>query len=86
MKLDSRIKCLSCVLTCFDTEDVVRYESKKGYFTNNFPDFADLRRIHYGTLIGVDTDNYSEKPYCTSDDEDYAYFLPEECVRQEKTL
>lgn len=83
MQLDKRIKNKMMIYDCFNTIAAEEYVDKNGYFTNNFPDFADLGETNYGKLIEVATNNYAEKPYCT-DGKEYAYFLPEEYVKEEK--
>lgn len=86
MQLDKRIKNKMGIHDCFDTIAAKDYVDKNGYFTNNFPDFADLNKTKYGTLTGFASNNYPEKPYYSDDVENYAYFLPEEYVKQEKVF
>ena len=69
------------IYDCYETIEAEKYIGKNGYFTNNFPDFADLSKTTYGTLTQVATNNYSEKPYY-DDNNIYGYFLPEEYVNQ----
>ena len=85
MKLDEKIKSKLMIYDCYETIEAEKYVGKNGYFTNNFQDFADLSKTTYGTLTEIATNNYSEKPYY-DDSKTYAYFLPEEYVKQEKTL
>lgn len=85
MKLDPRIENKLMIYDCYETIEAEKYVGKHGYFTNNFQDFADLSKTTYGTLTQIATNNYSEKPYY-DDSKTYAYFLPEEYVKQEKTL
>ena len=83
MKLDERITNKLMIYDCFEMIEAEKYIGKNGYFTNNFPDFAFLSKTAYGTLTEIATNNYSEKPYY-SDNIHYAYFLPEEFIKQEK--
>ena len=55
MKLDSRIKSLSDILTCFDIERAKEFLGEKGYFASDLYCFTDLRRVcpPYGTLANV---------------------------------
>lgn len=85
MKLDEKIKSKTMIYDCFETLEAKQYVGKHGYFSNNFSDFADLSKTTYGTLTQVATNNYSEKPYY-DDSKTYAYFLPEEYVKQEKVF
>lgn len=85
MILDEKIKNKLMICDCYETIEAEKYVGKNGYFTNNFQDFADLSKATYGTLTQVATNNYSEKPYY-DDSKTYAYFLPEEYVKQEKVF
>ena len=87
MILDERIISKSIIYDCFETKEAEQYKGENGYFTNNFQDFANLNKTTYGTLREIATNNYSEKPYYNDKDNiEYAYFLPEQYVNQEKTL
>lgn len=85
MILDERIISKSIIYDCFETKEAEQYKGENGYFTNNFQDFANLNKTAYGTLREIATNNYSEKPYYNDKDNiQYAYFLPEQYVNQEK--
>lgn len=87
MKLDERIISKSIIYDCFETIEAEQYKGENGYFTNNFQDFAVLSKTAYGILREIATNNYSEKPYYNDNDNiQYAYFLPEQYVNQEKTF
>ena len=87
MILDERITNKLMICDCFETIEAKQYVGKNGYFTNNFTDFAVLSKTAYGTLREIATNKYSEKPYYNDKDNiQYAYFLPEQYVNQEKTL
>lgn len=87
MKLDEKIKSKTMIYDCFETLEAKQYVGKHGYFTNKFQDFANLNKTTYGTLTEIGKNNYSEKPYYNDKDNiQYAYFLPEQYVNQEKTF
>lgn len=83
MKLDPRIENKLMICDCYETIEAKQYVGKYGYFSNKFSDFADLSKTNYGVLTEIATNNYSEKLYY-DDSKTYAYFLPEECIKQEK--
>ena len=57
MKLDSRIKSLSDILTCFDIEKAKQFIGQKGYFALKIGHYKCLDSINYGTLAGVSDDD-----------------------------
>lgn len=87
MKLDKRINKDYKIYSCFDTEQAKEYVNTKGYFTDYYENFSDLRKLFYGTC--VDIDNVSEFPFRLSNSErkeNYKFFLPEKFVKKEKKL
>ena len=76
MKLDSRIKSLSDVLTGFDIEKAKEFLGEKGYFGDLYC-FTDLQReCPYGTLADVfgDSDDVFRR---REDNIYYSCFVPE---------
>ena len=45
MRLDSRIKSLSDILTCFDIEEAKQYIGQKGYFALNIGYYKCLATV-----------------------------------------
>ena len=79
MELDPRIKSLSDILTCFDTERAKEFIGQKGFFANDIYCFrAGEPYCAYGTLTHVfDTPDQTD-PFQRGDDGDlYSFFLPE---------
>lgn len=74
MKLDSRIKALSDILTCFDIEKAGQFLGQKGYFTSALANFQYLDIRKYGILTDVRNNDY---PFREGYDEYCAYFIPE---------
>ena len=84
MRLDSRIKSLSDILTCFDIEEAKQYIGQKGYFTDDLYRFSDVLSCYHDTLTNVknnDDDNYIFK-----DDDNHYWdlFIPESRLLIEK--
>ena len=83
MNLDSRIKSLSDILTCFDIEKVEQFLGKKVYFTNHIGDFHRLKNCKYGELAAEVDDPYY--PYMCKPDGDnidtYSFFVPESSLK-----
>ena len=85
MKLDERINKNYKLYSCFNTEQAQEYINSKGYFTDFYENFNDLRKVFYGTC--VDIDNISAFSYRLSNSErkeSYKFFLPEKYVKEEK--
>ena len=82
MKLDPRIKSLSDVLTCFDTEQAKQFKGEKGYFEDYLHNYNSLEDEHkeYGTLTEV-LDN--EAPFKSDNRCHWRFFLPE-CLLENK--
>lgn len=81
MKLDSRIKALSDILTCFDTEKAKGIIGQIGYFADDLYRFDDLRYLDYGTLTDV-RDSKSGGVFHRRDADSYQwFFIPESCLR-----
>lgn len=79
MKLDSRIKALSDILTCFDTERAEQFIGQKGYFADYHCAFTDLSDRDVGLLTEIRDHDYSFHK-----DENGGYFwlfLPESCLK-----
>ena len=53
MKLDSRIKSKSDILSCFDIEKAKEFVGQKGYFENDLYCFSDVETCYYDTLAEV---------------------------------
>lgn len=84
MKLDSKIKSLSDILTCFDNETAKSFIGQKGYFTDDLYRFSDVLSCYYDTLTNVkdnDDDNY-----IFNDDDNHYWdlFIPESRLLIEK--
>ena len=84
MKLDSKIKSLSDILTCFDNETAKSFIGQKGYFTNDLYRFSDVLSCYHDTLTNVkdnDDDNY-----IFNDDDNHYWdlFIPESRLLIEK--
>ena len=84
MKLDSKIKSLSSILTCFDNETAKSFIGQKGYFTNDLYRFSDVLSCYHDTLTNVkdnDDDNY-----IFNDDDNHYWdlFIPESRLLIEK--
>lgn len=87
MKLDKRITENYKIYSCFDAEQAQEYINTKGYFTDYYEHFNDVRKLFHGTCI--DIDNVSEFSYRLSNserEESYKFFLPEKFVKKEKKL
>lgn len=74
MKLDPRIKSLSDILTCFDTEKAKQFIGQKGYFEDYLDKYNSLEVIEYGTLTEV-VDN--EAPFKSDNRCHWKFFIPE---------
>jgi len=77
MKLDSRIKALSDVLTCFDTERAEQFIGQKGYFADFLSLYNCLADSEYDVLTELDDD---EQPFKGSSVH-WWYFLPESSLK-----
>ena len=76
MKLDSRIKSLSDILTCFDVERAREFLGEKGYFAGDLYCFTDLQSCTYGTLTDACDDQAG--PFHMREDNAYhQHFIPE---------
>ena len=87
MKLDKRINKDYKIYTCFNAEQAQEYINTKGYFTDYYDNFSDVRKLFYGTC--VDIDNVSEFSYRLHNSErkeNFKFFLPEKFVKKEKKL
>lgn len=82
MKLDTRIKSLSDIITCFDEDKdrAVTFVGQKGYFADDMMEFGNLGSCTHGKLedYGIDN-NYPFK--CEEDDIDHAFFIPESVLK-----
>lgn len=79
MKLDSRIKALSDILTCFDTERAKEFIGQKGYFSDYLYVFTDLSDRAAGFLTAI-----RDQDYAFHQDEDggyFRFFLPESSLK-----
>lgn len=83
MNLDKRIKSLSDVLTCFDTEQAKQFKGEKGYFADALGEFKNLKGCKYGELIECEHDSYY--PYwCRCRSPGYAFYIPESILKLEE--
>lgn len=77
MELDSRIKSLPDVLTCFDIEKAKKFLGEKGYFAGDLYCFTDLvRSCPYGTLANI-LDDPDDTFQMKENSIYYPYFIPE---------
>ena len=80
MKLDSRIKSLSDILTCFDTEKVKPFIlGQKGYFANDLYCFSVVETCYYDTLAEVFKD--VNDPFKDDDGCYWGLFIPESVLK-----
>lgn len=86
MKLDSRIKSLSDILTCFNIEDAKQYIGKQGYFTNCYSNFANINSLAKGTLTKICDSSVNEKYYTNTGEKYYSFFLPEDYLKPEEKV
>ncbi len=79
MKLDSRIKALSDILTCFDTERAEQFIGQKGYFADYHSAFTDLSDRDVGLLTEIRDHDYT---FHREEKGGYfRFFLPESCLK-----
>ena len=83
MKLDPRIKSLSDILTCFDTEKAKQFIGQKGYFEDYLDKYNSLEVIEYGTLTEV-VDN--EAPFKSDNRCHWKFFIPESRLKPVETV
>lgn len=82
MKLDKRID-KDKIYSCFDTEQSKEYINTKGYFTDCYENFNDIRKLFYGTLENIN--NNSVFSYFNSErKETCRFFLPEKFVKSKE--
>ena len=74
MKLDSRIKKLSDILTCFDVKDAGQFIGQKGYFVGYISSYQNLGNRAYGTLTEIKD---SDCPFKMDNNEYWCFFIPE---------
>ena len=87
MKLDKRINKDCKIYTCFDAEQTQEYINTKGYFTDFYEDFNDVRQVHCGTLVDIDSNSeFSYRLHNSDCKESFKFFLPEKFVKKEKKL
>lgn len=86
MKLDSRIKALSDVLTCFDTEKAEQFIGQKGFFANSIDYFREGAPFcAYGTLKRIFDHEDQTDPFLNGEvDELYSFFIPERSLKSAK--
>ena len=77
MKLDSRIKALSDILTCFDTERAEQFIGQKGYFADFLSLYNCLADREYDVLTELDDDGQPFKGSSVH----WWYFLPESSLK-----
>lgn len=74
MKLDSRIKALSDILTCFDVQKAGQFLGQKGYFVDCLASYRNLGNRAYGTLTEIKD---SDCPFKMGNNEYWRFFIPE---------
>ena len=74
MKLDSRIKKLSDILTCFDVKDAGQFLGQKGYFVDCLASYRNLDNKAYCTLTEIKD---SDCPFKMGNNDYWRFFLPE---------
>lgn len=79
MKLDPRIKSLSDVLTCFDTEKAKQFIGENGYFADSIDCYQCLSNRVYGTLTRFEEGEYPFKEGKIKEGKggNWRYFIPE---------
>ena len=79
MELDKRIINKSHPYNCFETAYVKHLINKKGWFSNNLEDYANLEssKIIFKTLTAI---NDTSEPF-QNEDGNFKYFLPEYMAR-----
>ena len=83
MKLDSRIKKLSDILTCVDVEEAKQFINQMGYYADNINLFDNLDERLYGALDGITTD---DQPFRAHGGVSYwKYFIPECRLKPKET-
>ena len=73
MKLDSRIKSLSDILTCFDVQKAGQFLGQEGYFSDCLEHYRCLASRKYGVLTEIKDSDY---PFKEGND-DWRFFIPE---------
>ena len=87
MKLDKRITEDYKIYSCFNAEQAQEYINTKGYFTDFYEHFNDVRQVHYGTLVDIDSNSeFSYRLHNSDRKESFRFFLPEKFVKKEKKL
>ena len=87
MELDKRIKEGKRPLTCFDTEQAMKFIGKQCYFSDNATDFMDLDKADGDSMFYVaELQNiWTAEEYCFADNSnDWCFILPCEWVEEEK--
>ena len=84
MKLDPRIKSVSDILTCFDTERAKAFIGENGFFANEINSFGSgASYCRYGALTNV-LDDQPTSPYLKGSHNSYSFFLPESSLKPEE--
>jgi len=79
MNLDKRVKPGYRPLTCFDTEEALKYIGKPCYFTSEIGRFNVLNKYcDYGILEEVLDPALEPFQMAGEDDETYQFIIPEE--------
>lgn len=87
MKLDKRITENYKIYSCFDAEEAQEYINTKGYFTDYYDNFSDVRHVLYGTLVDIDSNSeFSYRLHNSDRKESFKFFLPKKFVKKEKKL
>ena len=87
MELDKRIKEGKRPLTCFDTEQAMKFIGKQCYFSDDATDFMDLDKADGDSMFYVaELQNiWTAEEYCFADNShDWCFILPCEWVEEEK--
>jgi len=88
MELDKRIKKGKRPLTCFDTEQAMKFIGKQCYFSDDATDFMDLDKADGDSMFYVaELQNiWTAEEYCFADNSnDWRFILPLEWVKSEES-
>ena len=88
MELDKRIKEGKRPLTCFDTEQAMKFIGKQCYFSDDATDFMDLDKADGDSMFYVaELQNiWTAEEYCFADNSnDWRFILPLEWVKSEES-
>lgn len=85
MKLDSRIKEITDILTCVNAEEARKFIGQKGYFADHIGAFKNLSDKEDDFDVLVRVDDAWEQPFVEGNIH-WRYFIPESRLLKEKKL